>query len=199
MIRIRVEDDMPEGFEEAFRSALAGVRTSNVMAEVEQIILDRTQSGEFLEGSSPGAESYSTKSYAQPAGSLTDQVREDLPGDETSYFTTSEDALWLVVEGGYEAIRRAKGLPTDHVDLTRSGDMLKGLRSIAFENLESGQLQMLTGYIKGVSPQEATQIARYHNVEGAGKNEMKRVFVGLTEEEAEDILDDLEDDVTRNL
>jgi len=198
MIQIRVEDDMPEGFEEAFRSALAGVRTSNVMAEVEQIILHRTQSGEFLEGSSPGAESYSTKPYAQPAGSLTEQVREDLPGDETSYFTTSEDALWLVVEGGYEAIRRAKGLPTDHVDMTVTRGMLQGMRSQAGRDSD-GNLDMLVGYIDGASPQEAIQLARYHNVEGAGKNEMKRVFVGLTEEEAEDILDDLEDDVTQNL
>jgi len=198
MIQIRVEDDMPEGFTEAFQSALAGVRTRRVMTRAEQMMKERAQEGDFLEGSSEGAESYSTKPYAQPAGSLTEQVREDLPDDETSYFTTSEDALWLVVEGGYEAIRRAKGLPTDHVDMTVTGGMLQGMRSQSGRDSD-GNLDMLVGYIDGASPQEAIQLARYHNVEGAGKNEMKRVFVGLTEEEAEDILDDLEEDFSSNL
>ena len=189
---------MPEGFAAAFEDALAGVRTRRVMARAEQMMKERAREGDFLEGSSEGAESYSTKPYAQPAGSLTEQVREDLPGDETSYFTTSEDALWLVVEGGYEAIRRAKGLPTDHVDMTVTGGMLQGMRSQAGRDSD-GNLDMLVGYIDGASPQEAIQLARYHNVEGAGKNEMKRVFVRLTEEEAEDILDDLEEDFSSNL
>ena len=158
----------------------------------------RTQRGEFLEGSSEGAESYSQKPYAQPAGSLTDQVRDSLPDDEVSYFTTSDDDLWLVVEGGYEAVRRAKGLPTDTVDLSVTGSMLEGMRS---ESTRRGDelLEMLVGYIEGASPQEAMQIARYHNVEGAGKNEIKRVFVGLTEQEADDVLDDLEEDISEGL
>jgi len=198
MIQIRVDDDLPEGFSEALQSAIAGLKTSKIMAQAELIMKQRTQDGEFLDGSSPEADSYSTKPYAQPAGSLTDQVRESLPDDEVSYFTTSDDDLWLVVEGGYEAVRRAKGLPTDTVDLSVTGQMLSGMRSQAGRESD-GELEMLVGYIEGVSPQEAIQIARYHNVEGAGKNEIKRVFVGLTESEADDVLDSMEKDINRGL
>jgi len=198
MLRIEVEDSMPDGFAEHLRDALAGVRTRRHQARIEHIIQSRTREGEFLEGSSQGAESYSEKPYAQPAGSLTDQVRDQLPEDEVSYFMTSSEDLWLVVEGGYKAIRRAKGLPTDRVDLTDQGDLLSGIRSDATRDSD-GSLEMLVGYIEGLSPSEAIQIARYHNVEGAGKNEVKRVFVGLTSEEAEDVLDDIEEDVNRGL
>lgn len=197
MIRIEVEDSMPDGFGDALREALANVRTRRVMARAEVMMKDRARSGEFLEGSSSGAESYSTKPYAQPAGSLTEQVRESLPEDEVSYFTTSSDALWLIVEGGYEAVRRAKGLPTDRVDLTDQGTLLGGMRSTV--ERDDDTLRMLVGYIEGASPQEALQIARYHNVEGAGKNEIKRVFVGLTDEEADEILDDIERDISSEL
>jgi hypothetical protein len=170
------------------------VRTRKIMARAEYIMRRRTQKGEFLEGSSPGAESYSDEPYAQPAGSLTDQVRDQLPEDETSYFETNDGDLWLVIEGGYEAVRKAKGLPTGRVDLTDQGDMLSAMRSDA--TVQDDQVQMLVGYIDGASPQEAMQIARYHNIEGAGQSEVKRVFVGLTDEEADDIADDLEDDLT---
>jgi hypothetical protein len=197
MITIRVTDDMPEGFEEAFQDALAGVRTRRLMARAESMIRRRTQRGEFLSGSSPGAESYSDEPYAQPAGSLTDQVRDALPEDETSYFMTSGEDLWLVVEGGYEAVRRAKGLPTSRVDLTDTGDMLDAMRSSATRR--DGELDMQVGYIEGASPAEAMQIARYHNVEGAGQSEVKRVFVGLTDQEAEDVLDQAEEDIGRGL
>lgn len=199
MLRIEIEDSMPEGFAEHVRDALSSVRTRRTMARVEHIIQSRTRGGEFLEGSSEGADRYSEKPYAQPAGSLTDQVRDELPEDEVSYFTTSEDALWLVVEGGYKAVRQAKGLPTDRVDLTDQGDLLRGMRSAAHRDVDDGTLQMVVGYIEGASPQEAMQIARYHNVMGAGKNEVKRVFVGLTDSEAEDVLDDVEDDLRKRL
>lgn len=198
MIQIEFEDSLPDGFAEAFKSAVASVQTRKATAHAEYIMRRRTERGEFLEGSSSGASSYSTKPYAQPAGALTDQVRESLPDDEVKYFTTGSDSLWLVIEGGYEAVRRAKGLPTSNVDLTVSGDMLGGMRSASSRD-EDGDISMIVGYIDGASPAEAMQLARYHNVEGAGKNEVKRVFVGLTDDEADEVFDHLQKDLLRNL
>lgn len=194
MIRIRVRDDMPEGFQQAFEDALTGIKLRKVMAHAESIMKRRTARGEFLDGSSPGAESYSDEPYAQPAGSLTDRVREQLPDDQTSYFMTGDEDLWLVIEGGYEAVRRAKGLPTDTVDLMDTGQMLSAMRSAADRDSD-GEIEMQVGYIDGASPQEAQQIARYHNVEGSGPNEVKRVFVGLTDKEADKVADNLKDEI----
>ena len=199
MIELEIKEDLDRSLSEELRRALRWTDTVRVLANIEQTILRRTIKGEFLPGSSPGADEYSTTPFARPAGGLSDEVHQSAENDAevSSYFTKDED-LWMTFEGGYKQLRALKGLPTGHVDLYETGGMLAGLRSRA-ETDDDGNLNMEAGYIKGLSPARAIELANYHNRLGAGKAETIRKFVGLTDPEADDILDDLENDITRRL
>jgi len=199
MINVEIRDDLDRSLGDELRRALWAVDVARFLANVEQTILRRTAGGEFLEGSSPGAESYSTTPFARPAGGLSNRVHQSAENDSgvSSYFTKDE-ALWMTFGGGYKQLRELKGLPTGHVDLYDNGGMLAGLRSRADTDTD-GDLEMEVGYIEGLSPGRAIELANYHNRLGAGKSEMIRKFVGLTDEEANDILDDLEADIQRRL
>lgn len=197
-MRLEITDDVEANFADLLERAIAEAPMKRTGARLELIMTQRTRRGEFLEGSSPGASEYSTEPFAMPAGALRNDAREELTEDEdvATYFT-SEDDLWLRIEGGYKRVRKAKGLQADHVNLTDRGNMLDGMRTRV--RTEDGEHVLDVGYIKGRSPTEATRIAGYHNRQGAGPSQVKRVFVGATDEEAGEVLGDLEDDVLKSL
>lgn len=81
----------------------------------------------------------------------------------------------------YARRRERVGLQTAVVDLNVTARMLDATRAAAqaFED----QVRMEYGYIEGLSDAEATRIAEYHNVLGAGRSRKLRRFVGLTGDE----------------
>lgn len=178
--------------------AVQSIRTDRIMAQIESIILLRTQRGEFLSGSSSGAGSYSTDPFARPAGGLPERVHDiaDQSDDVVSYFTKAGD-LWMVFERGYKQLRQMKGLPSDSVDLRDRGTMLDGMRSQA--RSKEARVEMDVGYIEGYSPAESVTLAEYHNRLGAGPNKVIRRFVGLTEQEEKKVTDQAMRDVDRGM
>lgn len=198
-IDIDVTNTLASRLSDALQHALQQTDLARFMAHVELTILQRTAKGEFLPGSSPEAEEYSTTPFARPAGGLSQDVQDAADSDRTvaSYFTNDDD-LWLVFEGGYKALRALQGLKTDTVDLFVSGDMLQGLRSKGLRRSD-GTLRMEVGYIKGMSPARAIELANYHNRLGAGKSKTIRKFVGLTDEELADLIDTMEADLKRRM
>lgn len=199
MLDVDVKDNLDRSLADELRRALRSVDTARVLANIEQIILRRTVRGEFLEGSSPQADDYSTTPFARPAGGLSGDVHQQVEQDAnaSAYFTKEED-LWMTFEGGYKQLREMKGLQTGHVDLYDTGGMLQGMRGRA-ETGTDGTLDLEVGYIEGLSPARAIELANYHNRLGAGKAETIRKFVGLTTEENKNVLDNLEADIKRRL
>lgn len=173
------------GFERRFRQALAALGASRLLARVDVTVKERTRRGEFLEGSSPGAEQYSTRPFARPAAGLKKRTLEAL--DDTAHgstYFTKNGKLWVVVHGGYRMLRELEGKQTGHVDLLYSGAVLDGTRGAS--EIAGDVLSFEYGYLDGKSPDDAARIARYQQVEGVGPSRKKRVFIGLsgTEEEA---------------
>jgi hypothetical protein len=200
MLDVDVREDLNTSLAGALRSALRSVDVARTLARIEYTIKTRVARGEFLPGSSPGAESYSTEPFARPAGGLPQKVHDAAEKEGSgvaSYFTKDED-LWMTFEGGYKQLREMKGLQTARVDLMDTGQMLAGMRAQAARE-PGGDLQMEVGYIEGLSPAEAIQLANYHDRLGAGKSQVVRKFIGLTDTEAETILDDLEDEIEEGL
>lgn len=199
MLDVDVKDNLDRSLADELRRALRSVDTARVLANIEQTIWRRTVRGEFLEGSSPQADDYSTTPFARPAGGLGEDVHQAVENDAnaSAYFTKEED-LWMTFEGGYKQLREMQNLQTGHVDLYDTGGMLQGMRGRA-ETGTDGTLDLEVGYIEGLSPARAIELANYHNRLGAGKAETIRKFVGLTTEENKNVLDNLEADIKRRL
>ena len=192
----RVEIDIGDLSGE-IEQAIKAVRTDRILAQVEFIVLRRTQRGEFLPGSSSGAGSYSTNPFARPAGGLPERVHDIAEqSDDVSYFTTS-DNLWMVFEKGYKQLRQMKGLPSDTVDLRDRGTMLDGMRSQS--RSKGAQVSMEFGYIEGYSPAESVKLADYHNRLGAGPNKVIRRFVGLKDNEEKKVTDQTLKDIDQGM
>jgi len=198
-IDIEVTNSLNRSLSEALQHALQQTDLARFMAHVELTILRRTAKGEFLPGSSPNAEEYSTTPFARPAGGLKTEVQNAADSNDTvaSYITKDED-LWLIFEGGYKALRALQGLKTDTVDLIASGRMLDGMRSKSMRRSD-GTLRMEVGYIQGMSEARDIELANYHNRLGAGKSKTIRKFVGLTDEETDKLLAIMEADIKRRL
>lgn len=196
--KIEVTSTLKQELSDALRGALKRVRAERAGQQAEAIILRRTQRGEFLQGSSSGASSYSTKPFARPAGGLTERVYDRVSeSDRVKYFTSSSGDEWLVFEGGYKQLRQMMGLPTANVDLNVTGQTLQGMRVRVTREGDGVSIEI--GYIEGLSPQEAIQVAEYHNRLGAGKNKVLRKFVGLTSSESDDVVSFLEKELEREL
>ena len=86
---------------------------------------------------------------------------------------------------GHAAKRQKKGLPVGHVDLFFSGNMLDALKT---DVLTGAEIALIVGYIDGKSESRAIELAGYHNLSGAGKNKIKRVFIGLTDAERQQVV-----------
>lgn len=138
------------------------------------IIRERTLSGKFLPGSSPGASDYSTKPFARPLGGLTKRVQKDLLANGAQVFTKEGKATWVIIKGGYKQLREIAGKDTSRVTLTWRGRMLRNLGILNADDNSA---------ILGMKDEDAKQLSLYHNVMGAGKSKKKRVFMGFTEAE----------------
>ena len=156
------------------------------------------RSGEFLEGSSPGAGSYSTNPFARPAGGLSREVfgKLDDTADGASFYTRA-GALWVIVERGYAWLREASGLQAAHADLNWSGAMLAGMRTRS--RFASGKLVVEAGYIQGMSPEDAIRLAGFHDRTGVGPRRIIRHFIGLTTAETGEVLERLAQAVAARL
>ena len=158
------------------RSLLAAVGS-----EVVAIIRDRTLKGIFLEGSSPGAGSYSTKPAPIPIGGLPKRAQSRVwqmlkTGDPSvrAFTNVKSRRTWVVLSGGYKQFRELAGLQTAVVNLNWSGRMMRNLSVV---NLSSDSVAV------GFTSPEESQKAQWHNTLGAGRSHKKHVFLGLSSAE----------------
>lgn len=146
----------------------------------------RTQKGQFLEGSSPGAASYSTRPFARPAGGLTSAVFNALDDSaDGSTFFTRAGAMWVVIAGGYARFRELSGRSSSTVDLNFSGQMMRDLQLVS---IDPARQSIEIGFLN----QESEQLARWHQIDGAGQSKTRRVFVGLSNKESGTLTETLE-------
>lgn len=138
------------------------------------IIRQRTLSGKFLPGSSPGADEYSTKPFARPLGGLTKKLQRDLLANGAQVFTKDGKATWVVIKGGYKQMREIAGKDTSHVSLTWTGRMMRNLGILTSDDNSA---------VLGPKDADTKQLSLYHNVMGAGKSKRKRVFMGFSDSE----------------
>lgn len=147
------------------------------------IIQARTVQGKFLPGST--TRGYSTKDAPMPLGGLAERVGKgvagrvfrELQGEEGKIFTSKKSGkVWLMLTGGYKRLRELAGRETDRVTLNWSGAMLRALH-------HRGDIaaQQVVIYFSDARSEE---IASFHH-EGAGRSKIKRLFLGLTQQEQE--------------
>lgn len=153
-----VRDTLTTGLQARVQAALASLDATAVIAYVDYAVKSRTQRGQFLPGSSPGAGQYST---------------------------------------GHKRTREKRGLQTARVDLLMTGRMLDATRGQT--TTFADQVRIEYGYLDGLSEVEATRLATYHNVLGAGRSGVVRRFIGLTDSERQKALDILADAFRRAL
>lgn len=91
---------------------------------------------------------------------------------------------------GHTRKREAKGLPTDTVDLTFSlyDGMMQAIDHVIANDYASVALL--------IDDRRKHQIARYHNIEGAGKSKVIRRFWGLSDEEEGEVFNLFKEDVS---
>ena len=147
------------------------------------IIRKRTEGGQFLPGSSPNAENYSTTPMPLPYGAL----RNKLSGRKAKeagfkVFTSKSGRVWIVLPGGYKQYRQLYGKQTDRVTLSWSGRMLRNLKLLSTS--QSGQS---AESVVGFDDADSARIAGYHNELGAGKSRKKHVFIGFNDSEISDL------------
>ncbi len=165
-------------------------------SESVYITKKRTQEGKFLPGSSSGAERYSEKPFALPAGAVSTRAYSQLNGndEEASSFITRNGELWLVIKGGYKKLRELEGLQSSKVDLKRrpGSGMLNALNVIKIEP-EENAVEV------GFTDRESEQIAIWHQIKGAGKNKVIRKFVGHTTKEESTLSKSAQKNIFQNI
>ncbi|HXF99761.1 MAG TPA: hypothetical protein VNL69_03205 [Bacteroidota bacterium] len=152
--------------------------------ETLAIIHARTLRGEFLEGST--TRGYSVKPAPMPLSGLIARLgksrgqaiwRRIQKGDEpgTVWRESKSGKIWITLQGGYKRLRELSGRESDRVTLNWTGRMLQALKEIQVNEQDMSVTISFTNT-------EAATIAGYHHA-GAGRTKIKRLFVGLTEEE----------------
>lgn len=187
MLGAEFDDGLLGALRDGLERAAAGVDATRALAHAEHLIEERTARGEFLPGSSPSASQYSSRPFARPAAGLPRRIREllDDTADGSSFFTRAGQ-LWVVVERGYRWLREAMGLPADRVTLDVTGDMLRAMAARATPTADGLTLEV--GYLPGVSDDDAARIADFHQNQGVGPARVVRRFIGLTDEEADQVV-----------
>lgn len=146
------EDNLLVTLEDGVRQANERFVADEVIANVDRIVKQRTQRGEYLDGSSPDPGTYRSSSHKKA--------------------------------------REKRGLQIDRVDLFfGESDMLEGTGGRTSSDGDS--LVIEYGYLEGIASAEQLELASYHNTEGAGRGRVIRRHVGLTGEEAGDVLDQI--------
>lgn len=146
------------------------------------MIVDRTQN-ENLDASGNAFAPYSTRPFAMPVipGSKTAITRLHKSG-LAEYFTSKKGSLWAIITGGYAAYKRERfGQDGGHVNLTATGAMLQSVRVIRVD-VATGTVTI--GFTRDEEAQKAAYVQR------------KRVFMGLTNAQQEQIAQMAGDGVT---
>ena len=154
--------------------------------EAIAIIKARTLKGVFLEGSSPGAERYSTTPMPLPYSVWTKATQGKVSaiirkGDEgIRIFTNRKSRLtWVLLEGGYKRFRELAGKESDPVTLNWSGAMMKAIQILSVDEAEGSVTVGFTDYRSG-------EIAGFHH-KGAGRGRKKRIFFELSQAEQDTV------------
>lgn len=153
------------------------------------IIKERTARGIFLEGSSDNSGQYSTKPFAMPIGAVKPKklMFEMLKGkhiDDVQLFKSKNQKLWVVIKNGYRWLKEKAGKHFSSVDLTWTRELMRSLKTTNV-NTDTGEITI------GHTGARNEMLALYHNVTGAGKGKVKRVYLDLTEEELQEITTEL--------
>ena len=159
------------GFELTLTQTLeSGIQRANerftadrAVADITRRIDERLSRGEFLPGSTPGAERYKSS--------------------------------------GHKKAREREGLQIGHVDLFFGGTYRDDDNPITRAPMLDGrghrvsqqgdELLIEYGYLEGLATAEQIRLAGYHNETGAGRGRVIRKFVGLTDDESEQVIGDL--------
>jgi hypothetical protein len=171
----------PKTPDEIVKRIISRSLLARVGSEVVAIIRERTLKGEFLEGSSPGADRYSTTPLPLPLGGLAKRAQSCVwrmlkAGDEDvqAFTNVKSKRAWVILKGGYKQYRELAGLQTSVVNMSWSGRMMR--------NLSVVNISEDTVAVGFTSPEEA-QKALWHNKLGAGKSHRKHIFLGLSQDE----------------
>lgn len=156
------------------------------------IIWERTLSGKFLEGSSAGAEEYSTKPFARPLAGILKQHRKALLENGSVIFTNEKDGkqLWIIIKGGYKEYRSLAGKDISKVSLTWSERMMRNLGILNADDASA---------ILGPKDEDTRKLSLYHNVLGAGKSKRLHKFMGFTDNENERLRNEVAEEVMKRL
>ncbi|QQS35759.1 MAG: hypothetical protein IPM56_16180 [Ignavibacteriales bacterium] len=170
-------------------------------------IVERVVRAEYLEGSSQGADQYSTtpmpipygafvkkfgKALAQAAANDEDDISKTIKkggkelttasSGEFKVYTHKDGHTYVWIMKGYKRYRELSGKDTSRVTMHWTGRMMRNL----------GILRQETNAVQGVlgfpSPDEALK-AYYAHV-GAGKAKKKHLFMGLTQKEIDSLTSD---------
>ena len=93
----------------------------------------------------------------------------------TSDGVSIEGSTFAPYSSSYKIVREKKGMPSDKVDLRRTGEMLDDLAVEVNAGIMQSEIFFETD--------ESIEKARTHQVFGAGRNNVRRRFFGLSEEE----------------
>ena len=91
----------------------------------------------------------------------------------------------------YADKRTQRGLQTSHVDLQFSGAMWGSFD----HNIDVAKLEIELGFNRD----ELARIASYHDIHGAGRNKIIREFLGLTDEEYEEVANFIMDEYSKKI
>lgn len=140
---------------------------------VLQLIEDNVAAGVDRKGNAFAP--YSTRPFARPLGGVPKRAISYLKSSNAiQIFTTKRGSLWMVVEGGYAALKTAIRQSSSGVDMQLTGDMMKQLAVLSTSD---------NGIVIGFLTAEAAEKAYYATVAGAGKSRVIRDFLGLTDQQ----------------
>ena len=144
-----------------------------VGARITEIILDRTAEG--FDANNKPFDDYSTRPFKMPSGAITKGNRKVLLKDgKLHYFKTKTGALWVVIEGGYVALKKVMFRKTSYggtVNLMATGKMLRAVKIVQVVNTKTGgRIQI------GFTRAEEAEKAKWNAEKG-------REFLGITDEE----------------
>ncbi|KKP28311.1 MAG: hypothetical protein UR18_C0006G0023 [Candidatus Nomurabacteria bacterium GW2011_GWE2_31_40] len=149
------------------------------------IIRQRTKKGQYLEGSSPGSENYSTNPFAMPVGAVNKMTGNKINSlaksdpDKFHLFRSKKtNSLWVLVTEGYKRIRQLAGKNSDVVTMSWSGKVMRNLAAVSVEPREAKL---------GFEDERAKQISIWQNIMGAGKSKKKKIYMGFSKKEIEEL------------
>ena len=122
---------------------------------------------------------YSSKPFAMPAGALKQKARLALGKDGVKWFRAASGSMWVVITGGYVALKSAQRPSGADVNMSDTGGMLRSMTVV--------QASATGGVVIGFSRPEMAELAYYHTVSGAGPSRVIRDFLGLPDNQIEEL------------